>query len=728
MGVKEYQFAGDNRHLLNEYHRQSDSLGEWIIQFDAFDKQDYGFDKVSNKKGIYSGSEYYPYLSGNYDLRFKSVECGKTDKVIVDFGSYPERDSVVFKDKWGVKLKVSKGNILNFSGVTNADTNYIYAYRGDEKIGKLSVNTYKPQTKYIELVSVNGAKIDKSITAEGLSKIFNCAVVNFKIESKSLDIPSLKNFTHGGSNWHSVYNDDQKKVLEAYDSLMKDDKFYLFFVDNVLNKKDSLGTSVSGYMPRGYNCGFIYDGGSPHTIAHELGHGIAGLEHVFENSKSSGKTKNLMDYASGEELWHFQWDEIQDPSRVWMKWNKDESEGENVEKKIGEIISVKLTCDKNDRIQLYEDNGSEISNDDLNYEFDGKKYIQRSFAVLKSSEITVNIKFELLEPFANAQVELFVEFSRYSERKLKKAKKISFEISCPKGDNLQYEVNKTIKLDDCIDYYDKMDLYLVDTQNKKSLIGSTNNKIMVMNHHYANPKFKLFETIADIGCRNAFGQKDPQPIVATIWKDFAGLRMKNVESREMIYWRNNSDDEKQANHYEYLISDLNGTCKAWANLFYYILKSQGVEDVYLYQIKSRYLNEINGMLESYKGDIATKCALLQNIEDGLPNGFCYRWGGDSGNGCNTLCSSVPGQNHENPACQFLSHFVVVWNGYLYDPSYGQRFVHTEDTDSNTQPESEWERNCIGAFIVKDKENNRFLAKPNDPNKRELLIKKEEKYE
>jgi hypothetical protein len=85
---------------------------------------------------------------------------------------------------------------------------------------------------------------------------------------------------------------------------------------------------VSGYMPRGYNCGFIYDGGSPHTIAHELGHGIAGLEHVFENSKSSGKTKNLMDYASGEELWHFQWDAIQDPSRVWMKWNKDESEGE----------------------------------------------------------------------------------------------------------------------------------------------------------------------------------------------------------------------------------------------------------------------------------------------------------------------------------------------------------------------------------------------------------------
>ncbi|MBR6176979.1 MAG: hypothetical protein IKQ70_03730 [Bacteroidales bacterium] len=34
---------------------------------------------------------------------------------------------------------------------------------------------------------------------------------------------------------------------------------------------------------------------SERTIAHELGHGIVGLEHVFENSSNSGKTKNLMD-------------------------------------------------------------------------------------------------------------------------------------------------------------------------------------------------------------------------------------------------------------------------------------------------------------------------------------------------------------------------------------------------------------------------------------------------
>ena len=161
MGIKEYRATGGNRALLNDYHRRSDSLAQWQINFlPDTATQIYGFDYLgSGNHGIYSGSEYYPYLSGNYDLRFKSVECGKTDKVIVDFGSYPERDSVVFKDKWGVKLKVSKGNILNFSGVTDADTNYIYAYRGDEKIGKLSVNTYKKKSYKVVLVSVNKAKL-----------------------------------------------------------------------------------------------------------------------------------------------------------------------------------------------------------------------------------------------------------------------------------------------------------------------------------------------------------------------------------------------------------------------------------------------------------------------------------------------------------------------------------------------------------------------------------------
>ncbi|MCQ2976248.1 MAG: hypothetical protein MJ211_15720, partial [Bacteroidales bacterium] len=149
-----------------------------------------------------------------------------------------ERVRICNKDRFGIKLKLSKDNILTFTGTQKPDTNYIYAYDNlGKRIGKLFVYTYKRQTKNVVLVSVNNAKIDKSITVDGLNKIFKPAVTEFIISEDKIEIPDLKNFTHGGSNWHSVYNSDQKLVLEAYDKNIKDDNFYLFFIDNVLDKK-----------------------------------------------------------------------------------------------------------------------------------------------------------------------------------------------------------------------------------------------------------------------------------------------------------------------------------------------------------------------------------------------------------------------------------------------------------------------------------------------------------
>lgn len=253
---------------------------------------------------IFSTDEYYP-KSGSYDFRYKSVECGKSDKVIVDFGAYPQADSVVYKDKYGVTYPI-KDRILTFTGVSKADTNFIYAYRGDQKIGKLFLNTYQQQTYKVVFVRVNGAakKLNAKEITKYLNKVYNQCAVKFEIFTDKITLDDLTSFSHGGSGVFTVYNDDQKKVLQAYEKekKMKDGVFYLFFVDNVTDKKDGNGTPVSGYMPRGYNAGFIYDGGSPRTIAHELGYGIAGLEHVFENSNNSGKTANLMDYAEGDDI------------------------------------------------------------------------------------------------------------------------------------------------------------------------------------------------------------------------------------------------------------------------------------------------------------------------------------------------------------------------------------------------------------------------------------------
>ena len=361
MGKTEFNATGGNSVLLKEYHRKSDSLAQWQINFSKYDAQTYAFDHIgSGNHGIFSSSEYYPQV-GSYDFRYKSVECGKNDKVKVEFDTYPEADSVVFKDKYGVTYPISsKDNVLSFTGVSKADTNYIYAYRGDKKIGKLFLNTYQKKTYKVVFVRVNGAakKLNAKEITKYLNKVYNQCAVSFEDSIDNITIDDLTSFSHGGSGILTVYNDDQKMVLKTYDERMKDGVYYLFFIDGVTDKKDGSGTLVSGYMPRGYNCGFIYDGGSERTIAHELGHGIAGLEHVFENSNNSGKTANLMDYANGEELWHFQWDQIQDPSRVWMKWNKAEEEGENVEgvEQLNPLISFKIKGNKTKEYE-YENGG-----------------------------------------------------------------------------------------------------------------------------------------------------------------------------------------------------------------------------------------------------------------------------------------------------------------------------------------------------------------------------------
>ncbi|MCQ2976145.1 MAG: hypothetical protein MJ211_15195, partial [Bacteroidales bacterium] len=194
MGITEYRATGGDRVLLNNYHRKLDSLANFQLNFLPVSKQVYGFDYLgSDNHGIFSTNEFYP-KSGSYDFRYKSIETTKTDYVKVDFSNYNGiKDSVIFKDRYGIKLKLSKDNILTFTGTQKPDTNYIYAYDNlGKRIGKLFVYTYKRQTKNVVLVSVNGAKIDKTITADGLNKIFKPAVTEFIISEDKIEIPDLE--------------------------------------------------------------------------------------------------------------------------------------------------------------------------------------------------------------------------------------------------------------------------------------------------------------------------------------------------------------------------------------------------------------------------------------------------------------------------------------------------------------------------------------------------------
>ncbi|MCQ2976170.1 MAG: hypothetical protein MJ211_15320 [Bacteroidales bacterium] len=126
MGIAEYRATGGDKVLLNNYHRKLDSTANFQLNFLPSDKQNYAFDYLgSGDHGIFATDEYYP-KSGNYDFRYKSIETGKTDYVKVDFSNYNGlKDSVIFKDRYGIKLKLSKDNILTFTGTLKPDTNLL---------------------------------------------------------------------------------------------------------------------------------------------------------------------------------------------------------------------------------------------------------------------------------------------------------------------------------------------------------------------------------------------------------------------------------------------------------------------------------------------------------------------------------------------------------------------------------------------------------------------------
>jgi uncharacterized protein (DUF736 family) len=63
----------------------------------------------------------------------------------------------------------------------------------------------------------------------------------------------------------------------------------------------------------------------PINTTHELGHGTLGLEHPFKTDADQGKTNFLMDYSVKNELWHKDWQQINDPKFRLYNFQGDES-------------------------------------------------------------------------------------------------------------------------------------------------------------------------------------------------------------------------------------------------------------------------------------------------------------------------------------------------------------------------------------------------------------------
>ncbi|MEO6903379.1 MAG: hypothetical protein ABI241_09825, partial [Bacteroidia bacterium] len=166
-------------------------------------------------------------------------------------------------------------------------------------IGAFNVQFYQSKAALkLVLVNLGNAKMpDIKAVQEELTKIYGSVFINWQVSTINYNLPNdlNKNLIIENSSLLSNYPASMQPIIKDFKSKNNVDAntYYLFF--GCTNNNNLLG-----YMPRARNIGFIFDT-SPHTIAHELGHGAFNLKHIFSSDElgegNRGLTDNLMDYA-----------------------------------------------------------------------------------------------------------------------------------------------------------------------------------------------------------------------------------------------------------------------------------------------------------------------------------------------------------------------------------------------------------------------------------------------
>jgi len=336
MGIDEYVNTGGGQDSeIDDYNeeKENNNLSDDVtVNFTGNQNQKYGFDKYNDEKSSLQST--YPSLNNGYQPAYKSIASFSTDFVSVSNTG----ENIIFKDELGIPA-IKAGEDISLRGSSSGSDVAMYAYQvindSTEKIaGKLNILSFDEQAKKLYIVSVNGAATpDETSLQETLNNVYKQAVTSWTV-TKLDDLKDITfengNMTHGGSSAISVYNIDQRTIVNTFEDRvgkLESNAYYLFFVENVTFKE----RSIAGYMPLQRQVGFIYGIPSANTIAHELGHGAFNLYHTFSPEgfiAAEHSTENLMDYKGGIDLWKHQWQLVQSPDKMLFAWLQDESEGE----------------------------------------------------------------------------------------------------------------------------------------------------------------------------------------------------------------------------------------------------------------------------------------------------------------------------------------------------------------------------------------------------------------
>lgn len=568
MDIDEYRnTGGGNSNKIDDYNeeKEENELSEDItVDFKASASQKYGFDQYNEEKSAIKNK--YPSFNNGYTPTYKSVASFGTDLV----GISNSGENIIFKDEMGIPA-LKSGEDLTLRGSVNGSDVALYAYQvindTTEKIaGKLNVLSFDQQYKRLYIVPVNGATVpDETALQEVLNKIYGQAVTRWevtKLENLDNVVFEKENMTHGGTSAISVYNNDQKTIVNTFEervNTLEKDAYYLFFVENVTFKE----RSIAGYMPLQYQVGFIYDNPNLNIIAHELSHGAFNLYHTFSPKEfiaTEHTTENLMDYKGGTELWKHQWQKIQSPQNILFGWSQDEEEGEAISDQLALSILNKIRCaflageSAKILMERYEVNGTnlllsdatvhnsiQISTEPKNL----NKYIEIDLTT--APEITINENPALKSKIVFKTLKgSYLRIQLYDGGESKVSKLLSYLTPSEQDFNIQSGAlinlisSDETSIEDKKDYLNSISdcgLAKLNVENRKSFVNALAFEKWVSGND-ENILIRLFETIPN--------QTQAKSMIDFLEQDKTGLVAELDKS---------IDDENRARYYSALIKN-----------------------------------------------------------------------------------------------------------------------------------------------------------------------------
>ena len=280
----------------------------------------------------------------HYVQPYKALSGFQTDiiqaKATITDTTYTTKD-IVFKTKEGVLVESTwNGNMATLQlkkQFEYAVEDILAVVPSQEEHNKfvvvgafslMSLHTIKDIP--VTIVPINGASVSSTLGSQ-INEIYKKAGVAFDITiAPSVQIPaSLWNndvLDIGDSGILSTYTAEERAInnyIKALPNYNENSSYMLVFGSDVPTST----SSTQGFMPLKGQFGYAFNPTNPlKTIAHELGHGVFGLKHPYEEfGIAEGVTDYLMDKGDGTVLNHTDWKRMHEPG-IQINWfQKDES-------------------------------------------------------------------------------------------------------------------------------------------------------------------------------------------------------------------------------------------------------------------------------------------------------------------------------------------------------------------------------------------------------------------